>query len=175
MGPVRQRVNEMLDTFNGMDIDQKLLAIYSELLEERFSQQLDSEEYESPEYSDELLEQWQADMKDDRIANQDFLNREWLFILKSTGVIDVLRQRFVTSSKVSKLLSLIIKQSPSAKALEIDLNKKQELSDFCLSDAEFKEFLGKMEILRSNGMPQELITHFVRWNSEHRIETQSTT
>jgi hypothetical protein len=169
MGPVRQRVNEMLETFSGMEYDQKLLTIYSELLENRFSQQIESEELEWPEYTDEELEQIQLDMLDDRIAHLELLNREMLFILKSTGIIDVLTRRFVTSSKVSKLISLVVKRSPSAKALEIDLNKKRADSDFCLGNAEFEEFLAKLEILKNNGMPQELITHFVRWNSEHRI------
>ena len=168
MGPVRQRVNEMLDKFSGLDIDQKLLTIYSELIEERFSLQLGNEEYESPEYTEEDLEYIQSELLEQRIAELHFTYRELLFVLKSTGILNELSRQFASSSQISKVLAILMQKS--AKKLEQDLNSSRTAQAFCLEGNEESEFLEKMAVLRSNGLPKEVVQHFVRWNRANKAE-----
>lgn len=168
MGPVRQRINEMLDKFSGLDIDQKLLTIYSELLEEKFSLQLDNEEYESPEYTEEDLEFIQSELLEHRIAELHFTYRELLFVLKSTGILNELSRQFTSSSQISKVLAILMQKS--AKKLEQDLNSSRTAQAFCLEGKEESEFLEKMAVLRSNGLPKDVVQHFVRWNRANKAE-----
>jgi hypothetical protein len=171
MGPVRQRVNEMLETFSGLDDGQKLLLIYTELLEERFSLQLDNEEYESPEYTGEDLEYEQSAQLQERIAELHFTYRELLFVLKSTGILNELSRQFVSNSQISKVLAILMQKS--AKKLEQDLNSSQTAQAFCLEGEQEIEFLEKMAVLRSNGLPKEVVQHFVRWNRAIKAESRS--
>ena len=166
MGPTRLKVNRLLTSFKRMDTDQKLLAVYREILENKYSYQLDLEDAEWRDSTAEEIEEILSELLSKRIAELQFTNQESLFLLKSTGIIDALSQKFVTNSKVSKVIALFVRKS--AKKIEVELNERRNNGDYCLASSEEEEFRAKMDSLKSQGMPAALIQHFVNWNNENK-------
>jgi len=165
-GPVRKEINQQLKRFENLSTDEKLIFLYKLQLEKENAEGLYWEEAEVGESSQEQIDAFLAEVLSERINELNFSNNEYLFLLKSTGIIDVLRQRFVTNSKVSKIIAILIKRS--AKALEIELNSRTANIQYCLSKEDEQELVAILRSLEDVGMPAALIQHFINWNSDNK-------
>lgn len=166
-GPVRKEINRQLKRFESLSTDEKLTFLYKLYLEKESAEDLFWEEVEvNGESSQEQIDAQLAEVLSDRINELNFSNNEYLFLLKSTGIIDVLRQRFVTNSKVSKIIAILIKRS--AKSLEIELNSRTANMQYCLSKEDEQELVTILRSLEDVGMPAALIQHFINWNNDNR-------
>jgi hypothetical protein len=166
MSKTRLNIRRQLILFERLESDKRLAVLYQALLEHKYAEQLELEEAESRDLTEEERQAQEAELLAEQINELNFTNKEILFLLKSTGIVDLLTQKFVTSSKVSKVISLFVKRS--AKTLEIDLNRRKTKEEFCLYDKEENDLVAKLYSLRSVGMPLAVIQHFINWNIENK-------
>ena len=166
MSETRRNIRRQLILFERLESDKRLAVLYQALLEHKYAEQLELEEAESRDLTEEERQAQEAELLAEQINELNFTNKEILFLLKSTGIVDLLTQKFVTSSKVSKVISLFVKRS--AKALEIELNQRKTKEEFCLHNKEEDELVAKLYSLQSLGMPSAVIQHFINWNSENK-------
>lgn len=166
----REFVEQEIEKFEKLSLEQKLSKLYEEHLLERYSQQIEIEEFPSPEYSDDELDKIQQELLGDRIQDLIFTSQETLFLAKATGIWDILIKNFGSNRSASLILNLLSDQNTQVLQNKLSQSPSQGLipSDFSLSRNEAEEFFAKLESIQSPPLPAFVLRFFREWNKTNQ-------
>ena len=102
---IQNRLHNLFEEFKGLDDSEKLLSIYSEVLQVNHSSSIESDEitqhYEEMDDAD-----WDAIAEEDQSANTLSL-KELAFVIYQTGIVDHLLEKGLTKEETALLLRMI--------------------------------------------------------------------
>jgi len=166
----REFVEQEIEKFEKLSLEEKLSKLYEEHLLERYSQQIEIEEIPSPEYSDDELDKIQQELLGDRIENLIFTSQETLLLAKATGIWDILIKKFGSNRSASLILNLLSDQNTQVLQNKLSQSPSQGLkaSDFSLSQKEAEEFFAKLESIQNPPLPAFVLRFFQEWNNTNQ-------
>jgi hypothetical protein len=149
----RDLVEQKIEQFKALDLEEKLLFIYSSSLYERYGGAIEREEIEWS-YPEDLGEE-EIEYQIERGANirlmeLDLTYKEMLFLVKATGVLDALIKKLGNYKQASLLLSLIT-DKPSFQNIQNQISQTEHNggsdSDFALSQNQARSLFEKLQVL----------------------------
>ena len=102
---IQNRLHNLFEEFKGLDDSEKLLHIYSEILQVNYSSNIESDQI-AQHYEEMGDIDWDALAEEDQSANTLSL-KELSFVIYQTGIVDHLITKGLTKEEIALLLRMI--------------------------------------------------------------------
>jgi hypothetical protein len=172
VGKTQEKIEKLVADFNLLDLDQKLLFLYSESLYNRYSDILDHEFHQENNPLDEYdYEQIEQDFRDMRIENLEFTYEEVLFLFFATGMWDGMVRNHISLRLAMTILALICdKKNPQVFQNAISRTRQRGAldSDWMLNKSQEAEFFAKLEGLEDPSRVSPLVKYLNTWLLQRR-------
>lgn len=172
MGETQDKVDKLLSQFEGLDLNQKLYFLYSELLNERHYAALHHEYLEENIQLDDfdyaVIEQEQREM---RIVSTQFTDKELLFLSWATGMWDGMTRNGVTLRLGMIVLALICdKRNPQVYQNIISRTRGSGAidQDWMLNDRQEAELFAKLQNINYPSRISPLVKYLNEWLMKRR-------